>query len=141
MTRWNNLTREEAKRLGIEGVYELLKIEEKEEEKERKYHNRKPEVDGITFDSQKEADYYCDLKLLKKAGKIKDFELQPKFWLLSPEEDRVTGRGIYYRADFRVKYPDGREEIIDTKGYKTQVYKLKKKLLLAKYPGINFKEE
>jgi len=135
MTQWNHLTRKEAKRLGIEGQIEVGK------ERKNKYNNRKPVVDGITFDSQKEADYYCKLKLLKKAGEIEEFELQPEFELLPPEEDRVTGRGIYYRADFRVKYPDGREEIIDTKGYKTPVYKLKKKLLLAKYPGINFIEE
>ena len=142
MTKWNNISKKDAKRLGIEGTLELVKLEQKEERK-NKYNNSKPTIDGITFDSQKEADYYCDLKLLKKAGKIKDFELQPKFWLLSPEEDRVTGRGIYYRADFRVKYPDGREEIIDVKGSKktlTAVYKIKKKLLLAKYPEINFRE-
>lgn len=106
----------------------------------RKYHNKKPEVDGITFDSRKEAKYYCDLKLLKQAGEIEYFELQPEFVLLEPKNDKVTGRGIKYRADFKVFYPNGKVKIVDTKGYKTNVYKLKKKLLLAKYPEINFEE-
>ncbi|MFW5804701.1 MAG: DUF1064 domain-containing protein, partial [bacterium] len=84
--------------------------------------------------------FYEDLLWRKKAGDIKDFELQPKFWLLDPEDDKVTGNGIYYRADFKIIYNDDSVEVIDTKGYKTNVYKLKKKLLLAKYPEINFKE-
>ena len=140
MTKWNNISKKDAKRLGIEGTLELVKLEQKEERK-NKYNNSKPTIDGITFDSQKEADYYCDLKLLKKAGKIKDFELQPKFWLLEPENDKVTGNGVYYKADFKIINNDDSEAIVDTKGYKTQVYKLKKKWLLYKYPNINFKEE
>jgi len=140
MTKWNNISKKDAKRLGIEGTLELVKLEQKEERK-NKYNNSKPTIDGITFDSKKEADYYCDLKLLKKAGKIKDFELQPKFWLLGPENDKVTGNGVYYKADFKIINNDDSEAIVDTKGYKTQVFKLKKKWLLYKYPNINFKEE
>ena len=50
-----------------------------------KYHNRKVVIDGITFDSQREGDYYCELKMLRMAGEVIDFErqvtfeLQPKF--------------------------------------------------------------
>ena len=126
MTR---ISRKHAKKLGIDVP-----------ERQNKYNNKKPTVDGITFDSKKEASYYQTLKLFKKAGHIKDFELQPKFELLSPKKDHVTGRGIYYRADFKVFYPNGQEKIVDVKGYKTNVYKLKKKLLLARYPEINFEE-
>lgn len=146
MTNWPDITEIEAKQLGIERQYAMWKLEKEEErksgneKKKRKYHNKKPEVDGITFDSQKEADYYCQLKLLKKAGHIEDFELQPEFVLLGPENDYVTGRGIKYRADFKVYYPKGTVKIVDVKGYKTNVYKLKKKLLLAKYPDIDFEE-
>lgn len=38
-------------------------------------------VDGIKFDSAKEADYYCELKMLKMVGVVKDFVLQPKYEL------------------------------------------------------------
>lgn len=133
MTRWNRLTREDAKRLGIEV----------QKEGKNKYNNRKPEVDGIVFDSQKEADYYMDLKLAKMAGEIKDFELQPEFILQEGFRDKNGNwhRAIKYRADFKVINNDGRIEVIDTKGYKTPVYRIKKKLLLAKYPDINFREE
>jgi hypothetical protein len=133
MTRWNHLPEKKAKELGIE-------IEVEEKESKRKYNNEKPEVDGVVFDSRKEANYYCNLKLRKRAGDIKDFELQPKFVLLEKDKDRVTGRGIKYIADFKITYSDGSVEVVDVKGYKTQVYKLKKKLLLKKYPDINFRE-
>ena len=125
MTR---ISKSHAKKLGIETACE------------NKYNNKKPTVDGITFDSQKEANYYCDLKLLKKAGQIKDFELQPEFVLLTPEDDHVTGRGIKYRADFKIINNDETVEIVDVKGYKTNIYKLKKKFLFAKFPEINFRE-
>lgn len=49
--------------------------------KKNKYRNIKTTVDGIEFDSRKEADYYCQLKLLKRAGEIKDFGLQPRYEL------------------------------------------------------------
>ena len=107
---------------------------------QKAYNNKKPIVDGIKFDSKKEAKFYQNLKLLKAAGEVKTFELQPKFVLLEKDKDRVTGRGIKYIADFKITYSDGSVEVVDVKGYKTQVYKLKKKLLLKKYPDINFRE-
>ena len=130
MTRWKSVNKKEAKKLGIKSA----------KNKELKYKNKKPEVDGIVFDSKKEAAYYINLKILREAGKIKDFHLQPVFELLEPKKDLVTGRGIYYRADFKVINNDGSEEVIDVKGYKTYAYKLKKKLLLSRYPDLNFRE-
>ncbi len=106
-----------------------------------KYNNRKVTVDGITFASAKESEYYSQLKMLKKAGVIKDFErqvpyeLQPKF-----KRDGKTVRAIKYVADFVVKYPDGRQVVIDTKGFRTKDYLLKRKMLLYKYPDIVFEE-
>ena len=87
-----------------------------------KYNNKKPTVDGIRFDSKKEAKFYKDLKLQMAAGEIKEFELQPQFVLLEKDKDRVTGRGIKYIADFKITYADGSVEIVDVKGHKTQVY-------------------
>lgn len=113
--------------------------------KQNKYHNQKIEIDGITFDSKKEASRYAELKLMKKAHVILDFELQPEFILQDGYvRDGKTVQPIKYRADFKVMYADGRVVIIDVKSsekFKTDVYKLKKKMLLYKYPDIIFKEE
>ena len=49
--------------------------------KKSKYHNEKVVLDGITFDSKKEARYYANLLIQKKAGLVKEFELQPVFIL------------------------------------------------------------
>lgn len=104
--------------------------------KRNKYNAQKTVVDGITFDSKAEAEYYCALKLLKKAGEVKSIELQPEFELLPGEEGK---RPVKYIADFRVTYSDGKVEIIDVKGVRTDVYKLKKRLVEHKY-GIEIKE-
>lgn len=107
-----------------------------------KYKNKKTEVDGIKFDSQLEARYYKKLVTLKAIGKIKELELQPLIRLQNGFDDKEGNhhRPINYKADFRVLWSDGEEEYIDTKGYKTNVYKIKKKLLLKKYPDMNFRE-
>lgn len=107
---------------------------------ESKYKNRKVVVDGIEFDSQKEADYYAELKLLQKAGEIKEIELQPKFELLPGfKKNGRTFRAITYTADFKVTYADGHVEIIDVKGIKTEVFKLKRKIFEFQYPDLTLK--
>lgn len=112
---------------------------------ESKYKARKTVVDGISFDSRKEANKYCELKLLKQAGVIADFELQPEFELQPGYQDREGKwvRPIVYRADFKVTYPDGREVVIDvkpSKDFQTKEYRLKKKMLLYHYPDLIFEE-
>ncbi len=99
-------------------------------------------VDGIVFASKREAVYYKELKLRKAAGEIIDFELQPKFSLLSTfKKNGKTIRGIKYVADFKIIYPDSKKiEIIDCKGFKTREYKLKKKLFEFQYPHLTIKE-
>lgn len=126
----------QAKKLGID-------IPEELERQARKFKNLKPVVDGITFDSQKEANYYCELKIQKRAGGIKDFELQPEFLLQEGFRDKNGDwhRAIKYIADFKVLHNDGTVVYIDTKGKRTALYQVKKKLLLKRYPEINFKEE
>jgi hypothetical protein len=110
--------------------------------KKQKYNAKKVTVDGITFDSKREAEYYCTLKLKVVAGEVESFELQPEFILQESFMDKHGHkvRAIKYRADFRVAYTDKRVEIVDTKGYRTKEYQIKKKLLLAKYPDIDFIE-
>lgn len=106
-----------------------------------KYHAKKTTIDGITFDSRKEANRYAELKLLERAGEIKNLRLQVPFTL--QESFTLHGkkyRPITYIADF-VYEQDGRTIVEDTKGMRTQVYKLKKKLFLARYgKQVEFRE-
>lgn len=100
-----------------------------------KYHNKKVKYDGYTFDSIREKNYYIKLKLLEKAGKIKELELQKEYELQpSFKLNNKTSRKITYRADFTYKTTeDDKLHVIDVKGFKTDVYKLKKKLFEYKY--------
>jgi hypothetical protein len=95
-----------------------------------KYGAVKTELDGHVFDSKAEAAHYGKLKLLMAGGEVTGIEIQPEFMFSS---------GIKYRADFRVRFADGREEIQDVKGMKTAVYQLKKKLMLHEF-GIKVVE-
>ena len=98
-----------------------------------KYNARKTEVDGYIFDSKKESNRYCELRLLEKADEITELELQPKFPLVVNGEKIAT-----YIADFR--YNDhGKVVVEDTKGFRTREYRIKKKLVHALY-GIEIVE-
>ena len=100
----------------------------------RKYSNVKVEIDGFTFDSKKEAKRYGELKLLVLAGEIHQLELQPEY------ECIVNGEKVCsYKADFRYFTKEGRV-VEDVKGMKTRVYRLKKKLVEALYPGVHIVE-
>ncbi len=92
--------------------------------KKSKYRANKVSIDGHTFDSQKEADYYCELKLRLQAKEINGFCLQPTF-ILAP--------GLKYKADFIIFNKDNSTEVIDVKGYKTKEYIAKKKVFEDKY--------
>lgn len=107
----------------------------------RKYHNKKIEVDGITFDSMKEAKRYYELKQLESVGVIDGLLIHPKFELQESFVNREWGkqRPITYSADF-IYQQDDQTIVEDVKGMKTDVYKLKKKLFLKKYPDVIFRE-
>ena len=108
--------------------------------KKHKYNAKLVKINGFKFDSKKEANRYLELKFLEKAGKIKDLKLQPCFLL--QEGFYYQGRAIRqitYKADFEY-VQDGKRVVEDVKGFKTDVYKLKKKLFLKKYPDVIFKE-
>ena len=92
--------------------------------KKSKYNANKVEVDGIKFDSKKEADYYSELKLRLAAKDIKGFCRQAEF---------VLAPNLRYKADFVVFNSDGTADVIDVKGFKTDVYKLKKKVFEDKF--------
>ena len=84
-------------------------------------------LDGIVFDSKKEMNRYCELKILQKARVISELELQPRFDLV------VNGRKCgFYKADFRYFMLDKKKYVVeDVKGVRTPVYRLKKKLVEA----------
>jgi hypothetical protein len=111
--------------------------EQQQDKMKSKYRNNRVVVDGILFDSQKEADYYRELKLMLRTGIIKGFCRQPEF-LLQEGNDEV--RPIKYRADFIVFYASDRAEVIDTKGYLTDVYKIKKKMFKKRFPNLELIE-
>ena len=106
-----------------------------------KYFSKKVEVDGIKFDSKREANYYIKLKELENEGKIKDLELQKNYLLQEKFKlGNKTRREITYRADFTyVTTEDDKLHVVDVKGYRTEVYRLKKKLFEYKY-GIELEE-
>ena len=116
-----------------------------------KYHAKKTVVDGIVFDSKKEARQYGVLKALEKAGEISDLNRQVEF-LLIPEQrepDTIGTRGgihkgkiierkVTYVADFTYMR-DGEFVVEDVKGIKTKEYILKRKMMLHNY-GIRIRE-
>lgn len=102
-----------------------------------KYRSVKTTVDGITFDSKKEAKRYQELKLLQRANKIENLRLQVPYVLIDKSR---YGRQIKYIADFVYYDKELRQEVVqDTKGFRTDVYRLKKRLLAEKY-DIEIKE-
>lgn len=93
----------------------------------RKYNNQPQLIDGFRFDSKLEAKRYGELRLLEKAGEIVELEVHPRFPLFVGKEHICT-----YIADF--KYFDvnrGTLRIEDTKGVRTALFLLKKKLMRA----------
>jgi len=101
-----------------------------------KYHAVKTVVDGITFDSKKEAKVFEELRLLERAGEIHDLQLQVPFELIPKTP---VGRAVKYYADF-VYYEGDKMVVLDVKGIRTEVYKLKKKLMYWVH-GIEVKEK
>lgn len=111
-----------------------------------KYRNRKVELNGIRFDSKKEARRYAELLSEERAGKIQDLRRQVKFVLIPSQRERSDGkkkgrvleRECAYIADF-VYTRDGLCVVEDAKGYRTPEYKIKRKLMLFVH-GIRIKE-
>ena len=105
--------------------------------KPSKYRNIKVEYDDIHFDSKRERDRYQALKLLERAGEIRDLILQPAFPLI------VSGHKIgVYRGDFQYTECASGEQIVEdvkSQPTKTPVYRLKKKIVAALY-GIEIME-
>ena len=124
--------------------------------RQRKYGNRKTNIGGKEFDSLKEARRYQELLLLERAGRISGLQTQVKYVLIPTQ--RAASFEVYksgpnkgrrkpgkvlececsYIADF-CYIRNGETVVEDAKGYRTEVYKIKKKLMLERY-GIQIKE-
>ena len=108
--------------------------------KRTKYSNVKVIIDGIKFDSKKEGAHYYKLKALQAAGKITNLTLQPKFDIAaSVILDGTKRRVRYYIADFSYIDDAGKLVVEDVKGYKTELYKLKRHLVKERH-GIEVVE-
>ncbi len=113
-----------------------------------KYHNRKVTTsDGVKHDSKKEAKRWCELRLLERAGKIKDLQRQVEFELIPEQREayarysksgkrltdgtRLVERKCSYVADFVYHNVEtGKKVVEDTKGVRTRDYIIKRKLML-----------
>ena len=99
---------------------------------------RRKIVEGVSFRSTLEANVYQLLKLWGQAGAIEDLQVQPAF-ILEPRHPHLGTRAITYRADFSYMR-DGKRVVIDAKGYRMEVYRIKAKLFRARYPEVEFQE-
>ena len=101
-----------------------------------KYNNTKIRVDGRLFDSKAEAARWQELCLLERAGEITELERQVEYELIPKQKGE---RAVKYIADFRYVDHEGETVVEDTKGVRTPVYILKRKLLLWVH-GIRIRE-
>ena len=101
-----------------------------------KYKNKRTEVDGILFDSKKEARRYVELAKMEAAGEIEELRLQVPFELIPKQErdGKTIERACVYRADF-VYLDNATGEVVveDVKGKRTPEYIIKRKLMLYRY--------
>lgn len=120
-----------------------------------KYNNKKITIDGITFDSRREANRFRELQFLEKAGEIFNLRRQVKFVLIPAHyeeikrynkkgerlknEKKCIERECCYIADFVYIDQNGEKVVEDTKGVRTKEYIIKRKLMLDRY-GIKIKE-
>ena len=99
-----------------------------------KYNAQRTEVEGITFDSKKEAARWEELQLMLRAGEITELRRQVAFGLT------VNGELVgTYKADYVYRDKQGKRVVEDVKGLRTDVYLLKRRLMLACH-GIEVQE-
>lgn len=110
--------------------------------KGNKFGAKKTIIDGIKFDSKREAAYYGQLKIMKRGGLIQSFERQISFDLLAAGLDPRTETYpcvAKHIVDFLVTMIDGRQEVHEVKGMETAIWRLKVKIFKANYPDIKYK--
>ena len=118
----------------------------------QKYHAKKVIIDGVQYDSKREAARAHELSLLESAGEIRNLQRQVRFLLIPAQYEpdittktgkkkrgRLIERKCEYVADFCYFDRDGRYIVEDVKGIRTEVYKIKRKLMLYNY-GVRIVE-
>jgi hypothetical protein len=131
---WNQKQLDELLKNGASGVRVISKgnpapASVKKAEKRSKYNAipvPDPE-DGTTIDSKLEAKHRKEYRAMLKAGLLTSYSRQPEF---------VLAGGIKYVSDHDLHYPDGRREIVDSKGIQTTDFKMKMKLMKEAHPNI-----
>lgn len=110
-----------------------------------KYHNEKTEVDGLKFDSRKEANRWCELQLMQKAGEIYELQRQVPFVVLPAQRDengKLIEREVKYVADFTYRVKGVNRLVVEdtkSKATKTPEYIIKRKLMLYRL-GLRIRE-
>lgn len=124
-----------------------------------KYRNERTETDGYQFASKKEAKFYVELRLRERAGDVKNIRIQPRYALYALTLDGADLHNCNagcvsqrrqlvadYVADFEFEESDRgyggitwSRVVVDVKGLRTAIYKLKKRLFEAQY-GIKIRE-
>lgn len=108
--------------------------------KTSKMGNRKVNADGYTFDSEFEYSRYLELLLIEKAGMIRDLRVHPLYVVFDTFKDRFgrKHRAIEHEVDF--EYREGDQLVVeDSKGFETEVWKIKRKLFCKRYPEIEYR--
>lgn len=96
-----------------------------------KYRNRRVVVDGLKFDSVREAKRYRQLAVLERAGVINSLKRQVRFPLIVNDQLVCT-----YIADFTYVNEAGQKIIEDSKGFATREFRIKSKLFASLHPGL-----
>lgn len=107
-----------------------------------KYHARRTTIDGHTFASKRESEYYLVYKSMLQHGEIIRLELQPRYEII-PRFKGADGRtelATHYTPDFRLTYPDGRVVVVEVKGKAARDYVLRRKLFKMQHPDVEFLE-
>ena len=104
-----------------------------------KYSAKRIDFDGFLFDSLAECRRYRELKLLEQAGLITGLIVHPSFILQPPfKHHGRSERAIRYEADFSY-FEKGAEVVEDVKGVRTQLFEVKRKMLLYRFPDLDFR--
>lgn len=102
-----------------------------------KYNNKKTEYNGELYSSKREAEKAMELDIMKKSGEVKSWTPHPKYLLIKRFiKNGKIYRPTHYIADFYVEYYDGRIEVIDIKGFRTEGFNIKCKLFNSLYPDL-----
>jgi len=129
MSKWLKTDKEVPEKMGVNQFNELAG-----KKKKNKYNNTGKGTSKL--EKKHEAEY----RLLLKAEQIKSYESQKRFMLQEGfRRDGKAIRAITYIADHYIIHLDGSEEVCDSKGMETEVFRIKRKLFLKRYPDIKFR--